>query len=435
MIWLSTLWLAGCGLLSSSDPAQSRIQALERALDTLDTGGTATLEGGITITTTISGGVRTTTWDHGDVSPYTVVDDGQGTVTSTSDDNDDGMIDYTSVVTTTDTTKTVVITTDEDFDGTEDHRETQVHQNDGTVTTTLEELQNNAFVVVSTSTRPDVETDCAKDEASQLGAEMESLYPTFGGKDIPTDFDHIFISENGCDEPQQMRIKSMLKNKLLDELSCLKSYNRKVADKLYQAIHKDKITIACTGNVPIQPDGCQILGVTFPAELLLETYINLNPSRLQGVALADTLFHELIHAAGYGHAKDDPTGGAGSDTIYSCAQYCSKHDCGSLGTDGSQSSALDCARCATGNKKAQCGQKIMRVQDGACDGNPGDCISGSSDVPCQTCGRALSVYCDGTPITGVSSAVCCSDCAGTTNYSCDHAFDKSACTDPPPNCR
>jgi hypothetical protein len=244
-----------------------------------------------------------------------------------------------------------------------------------------------------------------------------------GSKYYPLGHDNTNISifDNGsgtCSVAQAQEIAKVFRQAISDLKGCLAQTNLQKASQLDNALASYSLAINCGGNCT--DNGSSVLATTdlpwsplhfngyFPG-LLGNQRMGLNMDYLSAQgdgALEDVMAHELLHWAGVAH-DSDATELSGKDGVYGCGRYCTGCP-GKSVTTGAGDFSADCARCADGAHKAQCGTKTD-TQDGQCSDAP-ICTTQFGTSPCQLCRNGINKYCDDTTAPGGQGFLCCEQC-------------------------
>lgn len=354
-----------------------------------------------------------------------------GVFTSTEDLNKDGKPDVTfdgtrlsidsdfdgkpdEVTTTTGTT--TVMETDNDHDGIFDERETtEILGNGMRVLRERRADPSGSYEVESDTIRPremnakgaDLGSDetkraaCPSEVSARFTRDIEE--PSIGFKGV-----RVLVGRDRCNETQASALYAALKCAGEKRGSCLSGLNPAVSIKLSQLLTRTNgITPAVISCSPCRLTGAStVLGMQLPDGRLF-TAIEMPASIASATkkTACELVLHEMFHAAGYKGADDHDA--RGDDWIYSCGRICPgcSHYSKGWGDDHK-----DCATCAVGKLKAQCGVRIT-FGDGPAPPDPNlRCVRVTDKLeyaPCATTQKLDTWYCDR---TYVNPSGCCLSC-------------------------
>lgn len=214
--------------------------------------------------------------------------------------------------------------------------------------------------------------------------------------------------------------------------TCLPMLNPDVARQVRWLVRSamPQAVVSCTGTCPNIRGGTW-RGMDFGGGEVL-TAIEL-PTSIESDsddAACETLFHELMHAAGVQQGPNHDA--TGDDVIYSCSRVCTHCSHSSLGAGDDHK---DCATCADANRKNQCGikgevtERILPF-----DGAYACAKFGAGAVTYAPCERRHEVLYSSCDDTKIRSDACCEGCP--EGYSplggglCNTLVPPNTCTGP-----
>ncbi|MCP3105500.1 hypothetical protein LZ198_42255 [Myxococcus sp. K15C18031901] len=351
-------------------------------------------------------------------------------VTHWGDFNEDTRVDYQYVRRFDGGVMVQTWLEDKDLNGEFEIRRTQIGSR-GTVKVVRERMQDlegggRGYVVESVEEGPAVEEE--RDEGMSTLATCDSMagFPEDLGStaslvDLPNLQVVIGGAPGACNSEQTSRILEALKQ-IPARIECLSGSNKDLGQLMKSAFSSGHdLFIGCGGQCPGTRAATDVGPPSdFDAALSGPYRSNLNARGVENAEGLDrTLLHELLHwGAGIRHGPGD----GGTDTVWSCARFCSR--CSTDGVGGGFPAA-DCARCSSPDKKGSCGVQFVEHTLEGCehfaaqsrgrgvDPNYLHCIvSEGVASTCRACRVGSYAYCDGglIPREGPVAFRCCTRC-------------------------